>query len=152
MSVPTCQLIALTGVRCPRGGSLTPYSPAVLLSETPMSPCSASGRWQSAWQDGGRANEELGAQLLLARAVTSLSQVPGDAGARLPEQLRQAGCCRALVQPGVRTDPAAAAAAEGTSVGETCGMLARLHGFACAALNTCRGFAVCAPEPKGWQR
>lgn len=89
-------------------------------------------------------------QLLLARAVTSLSEVPGDAGAGLPEQLRQAGCCRALVQPGVRIDPAAAAAAaEGTSVGETCGMLARLHGFACATLNMCRGFAVCAPEPKG---
>lgn len=87
---------------------------------------------------------------MLARAVTSLSEVPGDAGAGLPEQLRQAGCCRALVQPGVRIDPAAAAAAaEGTSVGETCGMLARLHGFACATLNMFRGFAVCAPEPKG---
>lgn len=119
------------------------------VQPTLMSCCSAPGRWQSAWQDGGRANEELGAQVLLARAVTSLSEVPGDAGAGLPEQLKQAGCCRALVQPGVRMDPAAAAAAEGTSAGETCGMLARLHGFACATLNTCRGFAVCVPEPKG---
>lgn len=35
-----------------------------------------------------------------------------------------AGCCRGLVQPGVRTDTAATAAAVGMSVGETCRMLA----------------------------
>lgn len=85
---------------------------------------------------------------MLARAVPSLSEVNGGAGAGLGAQPRRAGCCRELVQPEVRTDPAAAAAAAGTSVGETCGMLARLHGFACATLNTCRGFAVSAPEPE----
>lgn len=54
-----------------------------------------------------------------------------------------------LFSPGAGMDPAATAAAVGVSVGETCGMLAQLHGFACAALNMCSGFAVSAPEPKG---
>lgn len=38
---------------------------------------------------------------------------------------------------------------QGMSVGEPCGMLAPLHGSACATLNTCRGFAVSVPEPEG---
>lgn len=61
--------------------------PGVLPSQTLLFLCRAPGRWQRTWQDWGRALEELGAQILLARAVISLSEVPGDAGAGLPEQL-----------------------------------------------------------------
>lgn len=135
-----------------QGDSLTQWSPPILFTETIMSCCSAAGRWWSAWQGWGRVSEELGVLFLLARAVTSLSEVPGDARVGLWAQLGRAGCCRGLVQPGVRMDPAVTAAAAQTSVGETCGMLAWLHGFACAMLNTCRGFAGSAPEPEGWQR
>jgi len=48
-----------------------------------MSRCSPPGRRQSAQQGWGRSSKELGALPSLARAVTSLSAVPGDAGAGL---------------------------------------------------------------------
>lgn len=151
LSVPTCQPIALTGARSPPGETAlrrTAHPSRSVRPECPDPALPAGGNLLGGAGEG--ASEELGALFLLARALPSLSEVPGDAGAGLRAQPRRAGCCRGTVQPGVRTDPAAAAAAAGNVSGRNLwDALARLHGFACAALNTCRGFAGSAPEPEG---
>lgn len=134
----------------PRGDSLTQYSPPWCPAQPdPAVPLQSS--WQVATHLAGlgKGTGRAGSTDFAGKGSDISVRSTWRRWSRAARAAEQAGCCGELVQPGVRTDPAVAAAAEGTSVGETCGMLAPLHGFACGTLNTCRGFAVRAPEPKG---